>query len=86
MKQKSTYAIHLSKHRSNIKEINYSLEELYRGMVVAELPGCLEPSLLAPVEEKTEQQKLASKYIYICQTRNNFTDPWSNYALHRLLA
>ena len=65
--------IHFGKNRSSIKKLNYSLKELSCRMVVTELPGCLEPSLLA--KEKTEQQKLVSKYIYIFQTRNNFTDP-----------
>ena len=41
----------------------YSVEELCRGMIVAELPGCLELLLVATVEEKTEQQKLVSVYI-----------------------
>ena len=38
-------------------------EGQYTRETVVELPGCLEPLLVAPVDEKIEQQKLVSIYI-----------------------
>ena len=50
------------------------MEDLFRGMVVSELPGCLQTLDCCNCgRKKTEQHKLFSTYI--SQTRHNFTEP-----------